>query len=94
MNIDDGECWLRLQRRGTQMIAMISTDGVNWKSYEPIEVELPNKLKIGVEVVTSAKGPFVCSFEGYSLFVSGRDSGEPKTKEADSEEDVAHAKTN
>jgi len=94
MNIDDADCWLRLQRRGTQMIAMISTDGVNWKSYEPIEVGLPNKLKIGVEAVTSAKDPFECSFEGYSLFVSGRDSADAKAKETQGIDDRAHSNTN
>jgi hypothetical protein len=45
-----------------------SHDRVNWKAYDPIEVDFPAALEVGVVGISSSKEPFPCSFDGLTLF--------------------------
>ena len=82
MDIPDAACWLRLERRGNQLYAMTSEDAINWKSYEPLDAELPPKVKVGVEVVNSASNEFACDFERFAIYQSGRREDEADKPEA------------
>jgi regulation of enolase protein 1 (concanavalin A-like superfamily) len=68
IELEEKDVYLRVERRGKKVYGMVSHDRVNWKSYDPIEVDFPATLEAGVEVINSAKSPFQCSFEGLSLF--------------------------
>jgi regulation of enolase protein 1 (concanavalin A-like superfamily) len=68
MELTEEDALLRLERRGNKVYGMASQDGVNWKSYDPIEVDFPDELIAGVEVVNSSKEPFSCAFEGLSVY--------------------------
>jgi hypothetical protein len=75
----DGPTWLRLERRGARVFGSVGTDGVNWTALEPIEVELPRDLRVGVSAGHDTPIPFSPTFEGFQLFqaIAGRPLEEP-----------------
>jgi regulation of enolase protein 1 (concanavalin A-like superfamily) len=77
VELEDKDAILRLERRGDKVFALTSPDGLHWKAYDdPIEVDFPETLRLGVEVVNSSDQPFACTLEGYAVFqrVSGKAS--------------------
>jgi regulation of enolase protein 1 (concanavalin A-like superfamily) len=59
---------LRLERRGGSIYASASHDGVHWSPFPPLEVRLPDEVKIGVAAVNSSTKPFAAELEGLSVF--------------------------
>jgi regulation of enolase protein 1 (concanavalin A-like superfamily) len=59
---------LRLERRGGSIYASSSPDGVHWTPFPPLEVRLPDEVKIGVAAVNSSTKPFTAELEGLSVF--------------------------
>lgn len=69
MDLRDQETYLRLERRGNQITASVSMDGLQWRSYKPINApDLPRRLRIGVEAVNSANASFRCVFSDFALY--------------------------
>jgi hypothetical protein len=69
LGIDDQDTYLRVERRGYKFYALASHDGVHWKTYaEPITVDFPAELRVGVVAVSSSDQPLRCSFEGFGVF--------------------------
>lgn len=46
--------WLRLERHGRRFAGSISPDGRDWEALEPIEVDWPSRLRVGVGAVNSS----------------------------------------
>jgi regulation of enolase protein 1 (concanavalin A-like superfamily) len=59
---------LRLERRGGTIYAYASQDGVNWFSFPPLVVTLPDELKLGVAAVNTSTKPFTAELENLSVF--------------------------
>jgi regulation of enolase protein 1 (concanavalin A-like superfamily) len=69
LGIDDQDTYLRVERRGDKFYALASHDGINWKAYdEPISVDFPDELRVGVVAVSSSDQPLSCSFQGFGVF--------------------------
>jgi hypothetical protein len=69
VELEDKDAYLRLERRGDKVYALTSPDGLHWKAYDdPIEVEFPAALRLGVVVVNSSDRPFACALDGYAVF--------------------------
>jgi regulation of enolase protein 1 (concanavalin A-like superfamily) len=69
LGIDDQDTYLRVERRGDKFYALASHDGVRWKVYEePITVDFPAELRVGVVAVSSSDVPLQCSFENFGVF--------------------------
>jgi regulation of enolase protein 1 (concanavalin A-like superfamily) len=68
LELEDKDTYLRLERRGTKVYGMTSHDGINWRSYDPIEVDFPQVISVGVEIINSSKQPFACAFENLALY--------------------------
>jgi regulation of enolase protein 1 (concanavalin A-like superfamily) len=67
----EGDCWLRMDRRGSKILGGISFDGTTWKELKPIEIVWPTKLSVGLQATTSSGIlPWSVSFEGYDLKVA------------------------
>jgi regulation of enolase protein 1 (concanavalin A-like superfamily) len=66
--LEDKPVFLRVERHGNKVHGLSSHDGVTWKSYEPIEVEFPKTIDVGVVGINSSTDPFECEFSGLSLF--------------------------
>jgi regulation of enolase protein 1 (concanavalin A-like superfamily) len=69
VELEEQDTYLRVERRGSKFYALASHDGVHWKAYdEPIDVDFPAALRVGVEAVSSSDQPFRCTFEGLAIF--------------------------
>src|SRR5260370_7621378 len=69
LELEDKDAYLRVERRGNQVFGMASQDGIHWRSYEPIEVDFPEVLSVGVEAINSSNQPFAFSFERLALYL-------------------------
>lgn len=69
VDLEDRDTWLRLERRGSKVFGMASHDGVNWKAYdEPITIDFPETVQVGVEARNSSSQPFISTLEGFTVF--------------------------
>ncbi|MGC1272937.1 MAG: DUF1349 domain-containing protein [Planctomycetaceae bacterium] len=59
---------LRLERRGDRVLGSISPDGLSWKAFDALEVELPAKVRVGVAAINSASEPFKAEFKDFAVF--------------------------
>jgi regulation of enolase protein 1 (concanavalin A-like superfamily) len=62
-----GDCWVRMERKGSRIHGSISFDGTTWKELKPIQTVWPAKLKIGLCANSSSGLPFEVAFEEYEL---------------------------
>ncbi len=62
-----GDCYLRLERKGSRIFGAISSDGTAWKQLKPIDTVWPAKLKVGLTAVTTSSEPFSVKFEEFDL---------------------------
>src|SRR5262249_24947683 len=62
-----GDCYLRMQRKGSRISGGISFDGVKWKQLQPIDTLWPTRLKVGLAAINSSTEPFTLRFEEFSL---------------------------
>ena len=66
-----GDCWVRMERKGSQIRGSISFDGKTWKELKPIQTVWPAKLKVGVSATSSSNQPFSVIFE--ELEIKGKE---------------------
>jgi regulation of enolase protein 1 (concanavalin A-like superfamily) len=59
--------YLRLQRRGNELRAFYGGDGQRWTPVEPVSIELPTKIKIGVIAGSTTARPFAPIFDQFKL---------------------------
>ena len=62
-----GDCWVRMERKGSRIHGSISFDGKTWKELRPIQTVWPTNLKIGLIAVNSSSLPFSVTFEEFDL---------------------------
>jgi regulation of enolase protein 1 (concanavalin A-like superfamily) len=58
---------LRLTRQGNQVRAAVSSDGVNWIETDPVTVQFPAKINVGVDAINTSKQPFSVEFTEFKL---------------------------
>jgi regulation of enolase protein 1 (concanavalin A-like superfamily) len=63
----DKDVWLRLGRKGDQILAGWSEDGTAWTDYPPQSAKLADKLHAGVAVLNASTAPSSATFEGLEL---------------------------
>src|SRR5207248_2758776 len=66
-----GDCYLRMERKGSRIFGSISFDGAKWKQLHPIDTLWPSKLKVGLSAINSSTSPFVVNFEEFTLKAKG-----------------------
>ena len=74
--LDGEETYLRLERRGGTVIASVSADGTRWTSLEPLPVEMPSRVQIGIASTHNTSSPFEPRFEGFKLYQETKERGE------------------
>jgi regulation of enolase protein 1 (concanavalin A-like superfamily) len=62
-----GDCWVRMERKGSRIHGSISFDGKTWKDLKPMQTVWPAKLKVGVAATSSSSLPFKVVFEEYQF---------------------------
>jgi RNA polymerase sigma factor (sigma-70 family) len=60
--------YLRLERRGNKVYGSASNDGIQWAALEPIEIDLPKKVKVGLLAGHNTSTAFEPSFEEWKIF--------------------------
>lgn len=68
LRLQDLPTSLRLERRAGSVYAAISQDGVNWSSFPPLEVALPEEPKLGVAAVNTSTKPFTAELTAFQVF--------------------------
>jgi regulation of enolase protein 1 (concanavalin A-like superfamily) len=68
MPLSDKEVYLRLERRDGKVYCGVSTDGARWSSLEPIEVELPKKVHVGIAACHDTNTGYAPEFSEFKLF--------------------------
>jgi regulation of enolase protein 1 (concanavalin A-like superfamily) len=66
--IPDQDTFLRLERRGGKVLAAVSQDGVRWESLEPIAVEFPGRIRLGVDAINTSTEPFKAEFSEWEVY--------------------------
>ena len=62
-----GTTYLRLARKGNQILASVSSDGKEWESLDVLESRLPDRVKVGVVAINTSKEPFSVTFSEFKL---------------------------
>lgn len=62
-----GDCYLRMERKGSRITGSISTDGTAWKELKPIDTLWPAQLKVGLAAANSNSEPLTVKFEEFKL---------------------------
>jgi S1-C subfamily serine protease/regulation of enolase protein 1 (concanavalin A-like superfamily) len=70
----EGDCYLRLERKGSRILGSVSTDGTSWKPLKPIDTVWPSKLKVGLMAISTSSDPFSVKFEQFDLKSKGSQS--------------------
>jgi serine/threonine protein kinase/regulation of enolase protein 1 (concanavalin A-like superfamily) len=63
----DGFTYLRLRRRGDQILASFGPDGARWTSFAPVTAKLENRLKVGVTAINSSTKTLTAEIEGFDV---------------------------
>jgi regulation of enolase protein 1 (concanavalin A-like superfamily) len=59
--------YLRLARKGKQVLASASPDGKEWTALKPLESQLPDRVQVGVVAINTSKEPFSVTFSELKL---------------------------
>lgn len=68
-----GDCYLRVERKGSRIAGAISSDGSRWKTLKPIDTVWPADLKAGLFAINTNSNPFNVSFQDFAF--TGRGAG-------------------
>jgi regulation of enolase protein 1 (concanavalin A-like superfamily) len=66
--IPDRDTYVRLERRGNRICGLVSDDGVRWLVFDPITVELPRTLQVGVAAINTSTEPFKAQFSELEVY--------------------------
>lgn len=62
-----GDCYLRMERRGSRIAGYTSTNGTQWKQLKPIDTLWPSRLKVGLSACNCTTEPTSVKFEKFTL---------------------------
>ena len=65
--IVDGMKYVRLKRRGDEIVGAFGPDGVHWTSFPPFAANLKDRLSVGVSAINTATKPLTADLEGFEL---------------------------
>ena len=75
--------WMRLKRVGTKFSTFTSDDGQNWKLYTEFEMEMPEKLFLGMAVTAHSKGATTfAKFRNLQMKNKSDDTGKQKANDS------------
>jgi regulation of enolase protein 1 (concanavalin A-like superfamily) len=63
----EGDCWVRMERKGNLIHGSISFDRAAWIQLKPMQTAWPTKVMVGVSATSSSNLPFSVVFEEFEL---------------------------
>jgi predicted Zn finger-like uncharacterized protein len=61
------DAYLRLERHGNQILGSVSATGRDWTPLQPLNVDLPSKVQVGVAVVNAVEQPLQIRFQEFKI---------------------------
>jgi hypothetical protein len=61
--LEEGDVYLKIERRGSRIYGFTSKDGKHWAQLKPIDTVWPSQLKVGINAINSGNEPFQVRFE-------------------------------
>src|SRR5207253_130612 len=65
--VTEGPTYFRLERHGGKVLASASPDGVRWTTLPPLEVNLPDKVRVGVVAGHNTSKGYTAEFSDFKL---------------------------
>jgi regulation of enolase protein 1 (concanavalin A-like superfamily) len=65
--LEEGDVYLKVERRGGRVNVYYGTDGDQWAEARPMQVEWPARLSVGVGAVNTASSALSARFEAFSV---------------------------
>jgi Trypsin-like peptidase domain/Protein of unknown function (DUF1349) len=65
--LEEGDVYLKLERRGRQVNVYYGTDGEQWAEARPMQIEWPARVNVGLGAVNVASSPLSVRFEAFSV---------------------------
>jgi regulation of enolase protein 1 (concanavalin A-like superfamily) len=65
--LEEGDVYLKIERRGNRILAFYGTDGQQWAEAKPMQFEWPARLNVGFAAVNTAFSPLSVRFEDFSV---------------------------
>lgn len=65
---EDGDLYLRLERRGKHVLGAVSQDRLRWVYLEPFEIDLGEQVQVGVAAVNGTSRSFDARFKELQVF--------------------------
>lgn len=62
----DGDTWLRLTRQGNNLFGQYSQDGMEWKTLEAFQMDMPAQVQVGLAAVTTGITTFRPDFDQFA----------------------------
>jgi len=72
--------YLRLERRGVNILAAVSEDGQKWVSLNPMKVEFPKDLQVGVAAVNTSAKALDVQFKSFKVTQKGQAAEKGRNK--------------
>src|SRR5262245_4751159 len=66
--LTEKEYYLRIERRDGKFYSGVSSDGIRWTAIEPIAIDLPRRLQVGVAAGHNTSSGFEAHFSEFKLF--------------------------
>ncbi len=67
VGLPEQDIYLRLERRGDQILGSVSGDGKQWMLLQAMNATLPSKVRVGVAAVNAAQQPLQIRFKDYAI---------------------------
>jgi serine/threonine protein kinase len=67
LEIEDGVSYLRLHRRGEEVLAAASLDGDHWRTFPPMVAGLGDRVEVGVLAINSSSKPLKAELDGFQV---------------------------
>ncbi|QDT66360.1 DUF1349 domain-containing protein [Calycomorphotria hydatis] len=83
------DSWMRVEREGNQLITAISHDGENWIDTDTVQVNFPQRVKVGVEAFNISPYQFTAEFTNFQVKQAGDEVAEVPAQAMDIEGKVA-----
>lgn len=65
--LEQGDIYLKIERRGARLLAFHSTDGKAWAETEPMDIPWPPRLKLGLCAISSSFSPLSVRCDEFSV---------------------------
>jgi hypothetical protein len=65
--LEGKETFLRLERKGDKVLGSVSEDGKKWHALNPIDLNLPKRVKLGVAAGTTSTDTFSPRYDSFKL---------------------------